>query len=943
MIRNQIKIKGAREHNLKNIDVEIPRDKIVVITGLSGSGKSTLAFDTIYAEGQRRYVESLSTFARQFFGNLEKPDVDWIENLSPAISIDQRSASQNPRSTVGTVTEIYDYLRVLFARIGHPHCSICGKELSKQSIEEIASNVTREFGESNFLLLAPQVRLQKGEHKYLLNRLRELKIEQVRLDGTLIDIVEAQLLNIDKGKPHTIEAIIAKSPAIKDSTEIQKLIEKTLKFGNGNLIVKDLTSPKEKKYSKDFHCERCQTILEELHPRIFSFNSPQGACQICQGLGKKYEIDPSLVLPNPRLTLAEGAIRPWSRITSHASWYEKTLSELAKRHKFSLDLPVGELPMRIRKVVLYGDKVSNGPEVGGFEGVIPNLERRYKETDSDYLKNEIEKYMVEKTCPACKGMRLKSEVLSVTIDGQNIVEVTKKSIDGLRKYFQELQESTHLSENEKIISREIIKTVLERLNFLADVGLGYLTLDRNASTLAGGEAQRIRLATQLGTGLMGVIYVLDEPSIGLHPRDHEKLLKTFKVLRDLGNTVIVVEHDRPTIENADWIIDIGPGAGDHGRRIVAQGNLEKIKKNSESITGQYLVGKRQIEAPLKRRKQRKEQLVIRSASEFNLKNIDVAIPLNNFICVTGVSGSGKSTLILEILAKALAKKLHRAKVEAGKHRVIAGIKFLDKVISIDQSPIGRTPRSNPATYTNLFTPIREVFASTPEAVLAKFDASKFSFNLRGGRCETCRGDGVLKIEMHFLPDVYVTCPECKGKRYNKEILEITFRDKTIADTLDMTVEEAMKFFRDHGEIYDKLSVLESVGLGYMHLGQPATTLSGGEAQRIKLATELARHDTGKTLYILDEPTTGLHFEDIKRLLNVLQKLVDKGNTVVVIEHNLDVIKCADWIIDLGPEGGDKGGEVVATGTPEKIARTKNSYTGQYLKNKLKYDNEGLTF
>ncbi len=922
-MRDKIVIHGAREHNLQNINLEIPRDKIVVITGISGSGKSSLAFDTIYAEGQRRYVESLSTYARQFFGNLEKPDVDWIENLSPAISIDQRSASQNPRSTVGTVTEIYDYLRVLFARIGRPHCPNCKSILVKQTVQDMAANIISEFKESkNLTFLAPQVRLQKGEHKYLLTRLKALKISKVRIDGVLMDMVEAQLLTLDKNKPHTIEAVSMELNNL-ELGEVIKTVEKTLRIGQGNLIVLDSFSKKEKKYSEMFNCPKCQTILDELHPRLFSFNSPQGACPTCQGLGRKYEIDPNLVLPNPRLTLAEGAIRPWSRITSHTSWYNKTLQELAAKHKFSLDNPVGELPRKIRQIVLYGD--------GNFEGVIPNLERRYKETDSDYLKSEIEKYMVERICPTCKGKRLRPEVLNITVDNKNIVEITAMDIKSLETHFKDLSQAKSLSDSEKIIAREIIANVVEKLKFLMDVGLGYLTLDRNASSLAGGEAQRIRLATQLGTGLMGVIYVLDEPSIGLHSRDHGKLLKTFEVLKELGNTVIVVEHDRETIERADWVVDIGPGAGDHGGKLIAEGPVEKIKKSSESLTGMYLSGKRKIEVPKKRRPRGKEDLIIRGASEFNLKNIDVTLPLGNFICVTGVSGSGKSTLILEILGKALANKIHRAKEPAGKHRGITGIKFLDKVITIDQSPIGRTPRSNPATYTNLFTPIREVFAATPEALAKNFDASKFSFNLRGGRCETCRGDGVLRIEMHFLPDVYVTCPECKGKRYNKEILEITFRDKTIADVLEMTVEEAREFFKDYGEIYDKLSVLESVGLGYMHLGQPATTLSGGEAQRIKLATELARHDTGKTLYILDEPTTGLHFEDIKRLLNVLQTLVDRGNTVICIEHNLDVIKCADWVIDLGPEGGDKGGELVATGTPEQIVKVTKSYTGQYLK------------
>lgn len=926
--KNNIIIHGAREHNLKNIDLEIPRDKIIVITGLSGSGKSSLAFDTIYAEGQRRYVESLSTYARQFFGNLEKPDVDWIENLSPAISIDQRSASQNPRSTVGTVTEIYDYLRVLFSRIGRPHCPNCRSILTKQSPEEISRKIKNDFkGQKNIAFLANQVKDQKGEHKYLLNKIKTLKFSKVRIDNIVMDLVEAQLLNLDKTKTHTIDIVLEQRSDYNENQDILKIIQKALKLGNGNVIVLNTDDNSEKRYSERFHCPKCQTILEELHPRMFSFNSPQGACPTCQGLGRRFEIDPELVLPNPRLTLAEGAIRPWSRITSHASWYNKTLQELSSRNKFSLDIPVGELPKKIRQIVLYGD--------GVFEGVIPNLERRYKDTDSDYLKLEIEKYMVERICPACQGKRLRPEVLSIKIDKKNIVEITSTDIETLLTYFKDLRSSNRLDASEKIIAKEILNAVILRLEFLLEVGLGYLTLDRNAQTLAGGEAQRIRLATQLGTGLMGVIYVLDEPSIGLHPRDHEKLLKTFRILKDLGNTVIVVEHDRQTIEQADWVIDIGPGAGDHGGKLIAEGTLETIKKNPESITGQYLSGKNKITLPAKRRSQGKEELIIKGAGEFNLKNIDVSIPLKNLVCITGVSGSGKSTLILEILAKSLANKLHRAKSEAGKHRTISGVKFIDKVISVDQSPIGRTPRSNPATYTNLFTPIREVYANTPDAITKNLDASKFSFNLRGGRCETCRGDGVLKIEMHFLPDVYVTCPECKGKRYNQEILEITFKDKTISDILDMTVEEAKEFFHDHGEIFDKLNILESVGLGYMHLGQPATTLSGGEAQRIKLATELARHDTGRTLYILDEPTTGLHFDDIKRLLNVLQTLVDRGNTVVVIEHNLDIIKSADWVIDLGPEGGDKGGEIVASGTPEQVARVEKSYTGKYLKDELK--------
>ena len=946
--RREIIIHGARGHNLKNITVSIPRDKLVVITGLSGSGKSTLAFDTLYMEGQRRYVESLSSYARQFLGNLEKPDVDWIENLSPAISIDQRSASQNPRSTVGTITEIYDYLRLLFARIGHPHCPTCSKELVRQAPAEITNNILADFKKqkSNILILAPIVRDQPGEHKYILNKLRLAKINKVRIDGILMDLIEALLLNLERNKPHTIEAVVGQQILTKEGDRnqpaLKKDIEKALELGEGNITVKNLVNNQEKKYSKLFTCQSCGTVLEELQPRIFSFNSPYGACPVCQGLGVKLEVDPKLVWPNPRLTLAEGAIRPWSRITSRTNWYNRALGEISKKYKFSLDVPVGGLSRKAKNIVLYGDRNLGEPQAHGpalpagrFEGVIPNLERRYAETDSTYLKTEIEKYMVERICPACKGQRLRPEVLNVTVDKKNIVEVTSMNIAKLLEYFRGLTKSRNLLGYEKIVAGQIIKEVNERLAYLTDVGLGYLSLDRNASTLAGGEAQRIRLATQLGTGLMGVIYVLDEPSIGLHPRDHHRLLKTMRVLKDLGNTVVVVEHDKSTIEAADWIIDMGPGAGDHGGKVVAEGSLEQIKKQARSLTGQYLARKKEIAIPKTRRPQKAEVLTVKGAAEFNLKNIDVSIPLNNFVCVTGVSGSGKSSLILEVLSKALAKIFHHAKIQPGKYRTISGLKNLDKVISIDQSPIGRTPRSNPATYTNLFTPIRELFAQTPEAVNRKYNASMFSFNLRGGRCETCRGDGVLKIEMHFLPDVYVTCPECKGKRYNKEILEITWKDKTIADVLAMSVEEALTFFSGETPVIDKLEILNAVGLGYMHLGQPATTLSGGEAQRIKLATELARHDTGKTLYILDEPTTGLHFEDIKRLLAVLQALVDKGNTVLVIEHNLDVIKSADWVIDLGPEGGDEGGKVVAEGTPEEIAKEKYSYTGQYLKNVLK--------
>jgi len=935
--RDKIVIHGARAHNLKNVTVSIPRDQLVAITGLSGSGKSTLAFDTLYMEGQRRYVESLSSYARQFLGQMEKPEVDWIENLSPSISIDQRSASQNPRSTVGTITEIYDYLRLLFARIGHPHCPVCSKELVRQTNQEIAQAILKDHKDvkSNLLLLAPVVKSQNGEHKYILNKLRSQKIAQVRIDSILMDLTEALLLTLEKNKRHTIEAVVVqftfdeKTPL--DDKLFDKMLEKALDLGNGNLQVLDLIENKEKKYSRLFTCNTCNTVLEELHPRIFSFNSPYGACPACQGLGVKMEIDPKLVIPNPRLTFAEGAIRPWTRITSRSGWYSKVLSELSQTYKFSLDEAVEDLPKKIVNIVLYGDIASGGT----FEGVIPNFERRYEETDSDYLKNEIEKYMVERICPVCHGQRLRPEVLNITVIGKNIVDVSSMNIENLLNYSRDLGQNGKLKDFEKLIAAQILKVIHERLQYLSDVGLGYLTLDRSASTLAGGEAQRIRLATQLGTGLMGVIYVLDEPSIGLHPRDHDKLLKTMQILRDLGNTVVVVEHDEATIKSADWIIDIGPGAGDHGGELVAEGTLEQIKKSERSLTGQYLAGKKKIEIPKKRRPQTEERLVVKGASEFNLKNIDVEIPLNNFVVVSGVSGSGKSTLVLDILAKYLTKTFHHAKATPGKHKSISGVKYLDKVISVDQSPIGQTPRSNPATYTGLFTPIRELFAGTPEAVARKIDPSKFSFNLKGGRCETCRGDGALKIEMHFLPDVYVTCPDCKGKRYTKEILEITWRDKTISDILEMSVEEALQFFTGEAQIIDKLKILEAVGLGYMHLGQPATTLSGGEAQRIKLATELARHDTGRTLYILDEPTTGLHFEDINRLLKVLQALVDKGNTVLVIEHNLDVIKSADWVIDLGPEGGEKGGQLVAAGKPEDIVKVKESYTGQFLKDVLK--------
>ncbi len=940
---NKIKVVGARVHNLKNITVEVPRDQLTVITGLSGSGKSSLAFDTIFAEGQRRYVESLSSYARQFLGVLEKPDVDYIDGLSPAISIDQRSASRNPRSTVGTITEIYDYLRLLYARIGIPHCPSCGQELTRQSAEEILKKVLKFYEDELVMrvsILAPIVKERKGEHKYQLKMIKKIRLTKVRFDKTFMDIDEALGLEVDRQKPHSLEAVvdtIEESGTTKRSKDfiqrLAKAIDTGLELGNGIIYVHDETVGIDTLYSKHFVCPECGISLPEIEPRLFSFNSPQGACPICQGLGIRLEIEPELVLPNPRLTLAEGAIRPWSRITSHSNWYNRVLTELANKYQFSLDMPVGELKDDVRKIILYGEH-NHGD--GAFEGVIPNLERRFQETDSDYLRQEISRYMVEKICPSCNGQRLRKETLGITINGKNIVEVTAINIKEASNFFDNLLAKKGVLANGHLgIGKQILKEIQLRLKFLIDVGLAYLSLDRNASTLAGGEAQRIRLATQLGSGLTGVIYILDEPSIGLHARDQERLLKTLFTLRDLGNTVIVVEHDKQTMEAADYIIDIGPGAGEAGGYLVAAGTPKEIKRSNKSLTGQYLTNKKVIAIPKHRRNAAKNFLTIKGAQEFNLKNLDVRLPLNRFICVTGVSGSGKSTLIEDILAKALMVHFYHTQAQPGKHDTIEGIEQIDKVINIDQSPIGRTPRSNPATYTGVFGPIRELFASTQEASLRGYNAGHFSFNLRGGRCETCRGDGVMKIEMNFLPDVYVTCQDCKGQRYNPEALEIHYRSKNISQILNMSVDEAKKFFADVPQVAEKLSVLSTVGLGYIKLGQPATTLSGGEAQRIKLATELMRHDTGQTLYILDEPTTGLHFDDIKRLLTVVQRLVDKGNTVLVIEHNLDVIKCADWVIDLGPEGGDEGGELVAEGTPEEIVKVKKSYTGQYLSKIIK--------
>ena len=938
---DKIIVRGARVHNLKNVDVDIPRDKLVVITGLSGSGKSSLAFDTIYAEGQRRYVESLSAYARQFLGLMDKPDVDKIEGLSPAISIDQKSASHNPRSTVGTVTEIYDYLRLLFARVGVPHCPVCGKKIVGQSVTQMVDQVMSWPNDSKIVIMAPMVRDQKGEHKHLLEEARKSGYTRVRFDGTIMDLSEALQLNIDKKKKHSIDVVVDRIALDSgDRVQVADSLETALDLGNDSVIL-TRDEKEEVLLSSNFACPEGHMNLPELNPRNFSFNSPHGACVDCTGLGTRLEIVPELVIPNPKLTLAEGAIRPWSKTTSRMSWYSRVLDAVSKEYGYSANVAVRDLPKKVVDAILYGTgdrKLKIQDESGyerytSFEGVIPNLERKYKETDSDYMRGEIEQYMRVKTCPTCKGNRLKPEFLGVTIKDKSIVEVAKLSIDDTVDFTESLPKT--FSVKDMKIAHQILKEIIARLKFLQDVGLNYLTLDRSADTLSGGEAQRIRLATQIGSGLTGVLYILDEPSIGLHQRDNDRLLKTLKNLRDLGNTVIVVEHDQETIEASDWVIDIGPGAGKHGGELVAEGTPAQIAKDKKSLTGQYLSGAQAIPVPSTRRRGNGKTIKVVGATEHNLKNVDVEIPLGKLVCLTGVSGSGKSTLMNGILAKSLSAYFYNAKEAAGEHKKILGIENIDKVINIDQSPIGRTPRSNPATYTGVFTYIRDLFAATPEAKMRGYKAGRFSFNVKGGRCEVCGGDGVIKIEMHFLPDVYVTCEECKGKRYNKEALDIHYKGKTISDVLEMTVDEAHIFFRSVPLIARKLETLSLVGLGYMHLGQQATTLSGGEAQRIKLASELSRASTGRTLYILDEPTTGLHFDDVKRLLGVLNRLVEKGNTVLVIEHNLDIIKSADWIVDLGPEGGNKGGEIVAVGTPEDVAKVKRSYTGHYLAKVLK--------
>ena len=938
MEKNKIIIRGAKEHNLKNIDLELPRDKFIVITGLSGSGKSSLAFDTIYAEGQRRYVESLSSYARQFLGQMEKPDVEYIEGLSPSISIDQKTTSRNPRSTVGTVTEIYDYLRLLFARIGIPYCYKCGKEITSQTVDQMVDKIMELEERSRIQILAPVIRGKKGEHQKILENIKKEGFVRVIVDGEMYEV--DQEIKLEKNKAHDIEIVVDRI-IVKEGVEgrLADSIETALKLADG-LIIVDIIDKDRIMFSQKLACPDCGVAIEELSPRMFSFNSPFGACPTCNGIGYYKELDREEIIPNPNLSINEGGIAPFSS-ANESSYYYQIFKTLAKDNGFDMDRPLKDAPKKFMDELLYGTKRTiqfrfesrySGLRnyKGSFEGIISNLERRYSETNSDYMRDRIDGYMTEIPCPACKGNRLKDEVLAVKINGLNISEVTHLSIAQAIEFFENLD----LNERQMLIGDQVLKEIRERLTFLHDVGLDYLSLARNAGTLSGGESQRIRLATQIGSSLVGVIYVLDEPSIGLHQRDNARLLKTLRNLTNLGNTLLVVEHDEETMYSADHIIDIGPGAGVHGGYIVGEGTVEDIKNNSKSITGQYLSNKKRIEIPEKRKKPNGNWIEVIGGKENNLKNVDVKIPLGLFTCVTGVSGSGKSTLVNEILYKSLAQKLNGAKTKPGKHKEIKGLENLDKVIVIDQSPIGRTPRSNPATYTGVFDYIRDVFAMTPEAKMRGYEKGRFSFNVKGGRCEACRGDGILKVEMHFLPDVYVPCEVCKGKRYNRETLQVKYKGKTVSDVLDMTVEEALEFFENIPTIKRRLQTLFDVGLGYIKLGQSSTELSGGEAQRVKLATELSKRSTGKTIYILDEPTTGLHVADIHKLIKVLDKLVEGGNTVVVIEHNLDVIKTADYIIDLGPEGGDGVGTIVAKGTPEEISKVDSSYTGQFLKDTL---------
>lgn len=939
-MKDKIIVKGAKVHNLKNVSLEIPRDKLIVFTGLSGSGKSSLAFDTIYAEGQRRYVESLSSYARQFLGQMDKPDVESIEGLSPAISIDQKTTSRNPRSTVGTVTEIYDYLRLLYARVGVPHCPKCGKEITQQSVDQIVDQIMELPERSKIMILAPIIRGRKGTHEKVLENIKKQGFVRARIDGEIYDLTEDEI-KLEKNIKHNIEAVVDRI-IVKDGIEgrLTDSIETSLKMAEG-LVLVNIIGEEDRIYSEHFACADCGISIDELAPRMFSFNSPFGKCERCDGLGTLMEIDEDLVVPNKDLSIRGGAISTWgdSRMKEE-SWTYCVLKALMEKYNFDLDTPYKDLSKKVQEVLMYGEpeklKVTYTKENvtavynHSFEGEINNLRRRYMETNSDTMKAEIEKYMSDNPCPKCKGARLKPEALAVTVGGKNIFEFTSMAIREELDFIN----SINFSEKDKIISSQIIKEIQSRLSFLINVGLDYLDLARKAGTLSGGEAQRIRLATQIGSQLMGVLYILDEPSIGLHQRDNDRLISTLKQLRDVGNTLIVVEHDEDTMREADYIVDIGPGAGEHGGKIVASGTLDEIMSNENSLTGKYLTGVKKVELPEERRKGNGNFITVKGAKENNLKNVTAKFPLGTLTMVTGVSGSGKSTLVNEILYKGLNKIVNKAKDLPGKFKEITGYENIDKIIDIDQSPIGRTPRSNPATYTGTFDIIRELFSQTQEAKMRGYKPGRFSFNVKGGRCEACSGDGIIKIEMQFLSDVYVPCEVCKGKRYNRETLEVKYKGKNIADVLNMTVEEALEFFENIPRIKNKLQTLMDVGLGYIRLGQPSTQLSGGEAQRIKLAYELSKRSTGKTLYILDEPTTGLHIHDVNRLVKILQRLVDGGNTVIVIEHNLDMIKCADYIVDLGPEGGDKGGTIVATGTPEKIAESKESYTGKYLKKYL---------
>ena len=940
MENKEIIIKGARENNLKNVDLTIPRDKLVVFTGVSGSGKSSLAFDTIYAEGQRRYVESLSSYARMFLGQMEKPDVDSIEGLSPAISIDQKTTNNNPRSTVGTVTEIYDYMRLLFARIGIPHCPKCGKEIQKQTVDQIVDKIMEMETGTKIQILAPVVRNRKGEHVKIFEDAKRSGYVRVRVDGNIYDISEK--IELDKNKKHNIEIVVDRI-VIKEGANkrISEAVD-TVSALTGGIIIVDVVGKEEIVFSQNFACPDCGISIGEIEPPNFSFNNPNGACPDCTGLGVKMVVDPDIIVPNKDLSIKKGAIcaMGWNNISDPSSGYYSVVTELGKKYGFDMDTPFKDIPEEGKKAILYGcdEPIQVAYMSGGkarvyefnFDGVIPTIERRYKETTSDSAKEEYMDYMTSVPCPSCHGQRLKPEVLAVTLGGKNISQVTEMSIKDIQKFFDNLE----LNEKQRAIGDLILKEIKARIGFLVDVGLDYLSLSRTAGTLSGGEAQRIRLATQIGSGLVGVLYILDEPSIGLHQRDNDKLLGTLKHLRDIGNSLIVVEHDEDTMRESDFIVDVGPFAGEKGGNIVFAGTYEDILKDKNSLTGAFLSGREKIEVPQVRKTGSGQKLVIKGAEENNLKKVNVEIPLGVFTCVTGVSGSGKSSLVNEILYKTLARDLNRAKLRPGKYKEIKGEEFLDKIINIDQSPIGRTPRSNPATYTGLFDIIRDLYAQSPEANVRGFKKGRFSFNTKGGRCEACSGDGILKIEMHFLPDVYVPCEVCHGKRYNRETLEVKFKGKSIADVLDMTVDEAYEFFINIERLKVKLQTLKDVGLGYIKLGQSSTTLSGGEAQRVKLATELSKRSTGKTIYVLDEPTTGLHSYDVRKLIDIIQRLTEGGNTVVVIEHNLDVIKCADYIIDLGPEGGDGGGAIVATGTPEEVVKVERSYTGKYLKNML---------